>query len=186
MNSFRRLISVAVWMSLSVAVMSVTFAQTAAQKTDVQKSDAQKSFDAMKKLEGNWNGHVVVAEHPEMNNMTGHISFRVTSMGNALVHEMSGEGRPDHPLTMFYLDGDKLTLVHYCDAGNRPRMVAKTSNDEKTVEFDFVDVSGSNNYGHMHHALFTFIDADHHTEDWTYMEPGDKPVHAHMELTRAK
>jgi len=28
----------------------------------------------------------------------------------------------------------------------------------------------------MHHAVFTVIDANHHTEDWTYMTPGDKPV----------
>src|SRR5215467_13135536 len=158
MKYLRRMVSVVALMSLA----ALGYAQSGGQKTD-----AQKSFDAMKTLAGNWEGKVTVAEHPDMNNMGGHVSFRVTSMGNALVHEMSGEGRPDHPVTMFYLDGDKLTLVHYCDAGNRPRMVAKTSKDEKTVEFDFVDVSGSNNYGHMHHALFTFIDADHHTEDWT-------------------
>jgi hypothetical protein len=28
------------------------------------------------------------------------------------------------------------------------------------------------------------IDANHHTEDWTYMLPGDKPVHAHFDLQR--
>ena len=181
MRNLRRVLSVVVWMSLPLVILSVALAQSAPQKTE-----AQKSFEAMKTLEGNWEGHVVVAEHPEMNNWKGHISFRVTSMGNALVHEMSGEGRPDHPVTMFYVDGDHLTLIHYCDAGNRPRMFARTAKDEKTVEFDFADLSGGNNYGHMHHALFTFVDADHHTEDWTYMEPGDKPVHAHMELTRAK
>jgi hypothetical protein len=38
----------------------------------------------------------------------------------------------------------------------------------------------------MHHAVFTFLDANHHTEDWTYMNPGDKPVHAHIDLQRAK
>ena len=38
----------------------------------------------------------------------------------------------------------------------------------------------------MHHAVFTFIDANHHTEDWTYMMPGDKPMHAHMDLQRTK
>jgi phage tail protein X len=92
----------------------------------------------------------------------------------------------DHPVTMFYLDNNRLTLVHYCDAGNRPRMVARTSPDGKTVEFDFLDVSGSTQYGHMHHAVFTTIDANHHVEDWTYMMPGDKPVHAHMDLTRAQ
>ena len=28
------------------------------------------------------------------------------------------------------------------------------------------------------------IDANHHTEDWTFMMPGDKPVHAHFDLQR--
>jgi hypothetical protein len=57
-------------------------------------------------------------------------------------------------------------------------MVARTSPDGKTVEFDFLDLSGDNQYGHMYHAVFTIIDANHHTEDWTYMMPGDKPLRA--------
>jgi hypothetical protein len=120
------------------------------------------------------------------------ISLHVTSRGNALMHEMKEAGTPDdpahydHPLTMLYLDGDRLLLTHYCDAGNRPRMVARTSADGKRVEFDFLDVAGGTQYGHMHHAVFTVIDANHHTEDWTYMMPGDKPVHAHADLQRTK
>jgi hypothetical protein len=85
---------------------------------------------------------------------------------------------------MLYVDAKGLNLIHYCDAGNRPHMVAKTSPDSKTVEFDFVDISGGTEHGHMHHAVFTVIDANHHTEDWTYMLPGDKPVHAHFDLQR--
>jgi hypothetical protein len=54
------------------------------------------------------------------------------------------------------------------------------------VEFDFIDVAGDLRYGHMQHAVFTFIDADHHTEDWTFLMPGDKPVRAHMDLQRTK
>jgi hypothetical protein len=38
----------------------------------------------------------------------------------------------------------------------------------------------------MHHAVFTVIDASRHTEDWTYMTPEDKPVHAHFDLQRTK
>jgi hypothetical protein len=63
-------------------------------------------------------------------------------------------------------------------------MVGKVSADGKTVEFDFLDVAGSTQYGHMHHAKFTTIDANHHTEEWTYMQPGDKPVVAHVDLQR--
>ncbi len=122
------------------------------------------------------------------------VSLRVTSGGSALMHEMVPEGRSDDPsrgdddpITMFYIDGDRLILTHYCDGGkNRPRMVGKLSPDGKRVEFDFLDVSGGTAYGHMHHAVFTIIDADHHTEDWTYMSPEDKPDQAHIDLVRAK
>jgi hypothetical protein len=35
----------------------------------------------------------------------------------------------------------------------------------------------------MHHAVFTIIDANHHTEDWTFMM-GDTLIHAHFDLRR--
>ncbi|MCU1251366.1 MAG: hypothetical protein JWQ49_4395 [Edaphobacter sp.] len=121
------------------------------------------------------------------------VSMRVISKGNALVHEMKQAGMPDdptrydHPVTMlYYLDSDRLVLTHCCDAGNRPRMVASISPDGKTVDFSFLDVSGNQQYGHIHHAMFTMIDANHHIEDWTYMMPGDKPVIAHFDLQRTK
>jgi hypothetical protein len=178
MKSLRFIPSLMVLLSLC----AVAFAHT-----EGPKSDAQKSFDSLKALAGSWEGHVTtVPPQPDIEGKPAHLSLRVTSMGNAMVHEMTGEGRPDDPITMLYLDGDRLLLTHYCDAGNRPRMTGKMSPDGKTVEFDFLDVSGSTQYGHMHHAVFTMIDANHHTEDWTYMMPGDKPVHAHFDLQRTK
>src|SRR5438477_2809866 len=142
--------------------------------------DGQKSFDLMKTLAGNWQGPVT-ADPPQQNMETGSavkVSLRVTSRGNTIVHEMNDPGKADdpaktdHPVTMFYLDNDRLLLTHYCDAGNRPRMVAKVSPDGKTLDFDFLDVAGPTDYGHMQHATFTIIDADHHTEDWVFLMPG--------------
>ena len=189
MKSFRVLPVVALF-SLS----ALAFAQSDMHKSadKVTPSEAGKSFTILKTLAGNWQGRVTLdPPQPEMGDGTPmQISLRVTSRGNAVVHEMHEAGKPDdpakydHPLTMLYLDGDHLYLTHYCDAGNRPRMVARTSPDGKTVEFDFLDLSGGNNYGHMYHAVFTTIDANHHIEDWTFMMPGDKPVHAHMDLQR--
>jgi hypothetical protein len=171
MKSLRFLVPV-VLMSLS----TVAYAQT----------DAQKSFDKLKTLAGSWEGHVTtVPPTSELEGKTMQVSLRVTSMGNALMHEMKGTGRPDDPITMMYLDENRLLLTHYCDAGNRPRMTGKLSADGKAVEFEFLDVAGSTQYGHMHHAMFTAVDENHHTEDWTFMV-GDKPVRAHVELQRTK
>ena len=148
------------------------------------QSDAQKSFDKLKALSGVWEGKVTtdmpVAASIQNNLM--HVTLRTTSRGNALLHEMTSAGTDD-PITMFYLDEDRLLLTHYCDAGNRPRMEGKLSPGGKTVEFAFLDVAGSNQHQHMHHAKFTFIDADHHTEDWIFML-GDNAVHAHVDLRR--
>jgi hypothetical protein len=183
---------------LCVGLMSAAGAAYAQTHSDAKKSlpqsDSQKSFDAMKTLAGEWQGPVTVDPPiPEMQDGKPlHVSMRVTSRGNALVHELQEAGTPldwtkyDHPVTMFYVDSDQLTLLHYCDAGNRPRMVARTSPDGKKIEFDFVELSGGNENGHMYHAVFTLIDANRHTEDWTYLMPGDKPMHAHFDLQRTK
>src|SRR5207245_11027046 len=146
MKSLRLVLSVVVLMSLS----TVAFAQ----------SDAQKSFDKLKTLAGSWEAHVTTfPQQGEIEGKLMQVSLRVTSMGNALVHEMTGAGRPDDPITMLYLDGDRLLLTHYCDAGNRPRLLGKMSPDGKTVEFDFLAVAGSTQDRHRRVRLLQGIDA---------------------------
>lgn len=180
---------------LFVVLMSlptVAFAQSDAQYASVDPvpSAAQESFATLKNLAGEWEGVITVREMPELK-VRVHVSLRVTSRGHVLVHEFQEADTPldptkyDHPVTMLYVDtdADRLTLVHYCDAGNRPRMAGTMSPDGKTFEFEFVDISGSME-NHMHHAVFNIIDANHHTEDWTFMMK-DKPMHAHFDLVRA-
>ncbi len=161
------------------------------------KSDAQVSFDNLKTLAGELEGPVTI--DPPMNGVSMadlRVVMRVTSKGHAIVHELQEKDVPffnrtaaqaaqfDHPVTMLYLDNDHLNLVHYCDAGNRPHMVGKVSADGKKIAFEFVDISGDPKRGHMHGSAFTFGDANHHSEDWFFMLPGDKPIHAHFDLHR--
>ena len=150
-------------------------------------ADPKPAFEKMKSLAGTWEGKVTTNPHrPDIEGAPAHVTLRVTSSGNALLHEGTSTARPDDPLTIFYIDNDRLTLTHYCDAGNRPRMVGTLSADGKTIDFEFLDVAGNMKYGHMHHIAFTFVDADHHTEDLVFMLPGDKATEAHLELTRTK
>jgi hypothetical protein len=181
--------------ALMLCVSTIALSQSQTHKPDGQKPDAQQAsaqlaFARLKTLAGNWKGQAAMGP----DSAPVRVSLRVTSGGSALMHEMVPEGRSDDPsrgdddpITMIYIDGDRLILTHYCDSGkNRPRMVGKLSPDGKTVEFDFLDVSGGTTNGHMHHAVFTIIDADHHTEDWTYMTPANEPGHAHIDLVRVK
>ena len=147
--------------------------------TAFAQSGAQKSFDQLKSLAGSWEG--------SLEGQTMHISLRVTSRGNALLHEMRGAG-PDDPITMFNLDGDRLMLTHYCDAGNQPRMVATVSPDGKTMVFDFEQATNlqSAQEGHMQRVTFTFIDPDHHTEKWEFAMADGKQMGGLLDLKRTK
>ncbi len=169
MRSMRFVIS-----AVLIAFATVAYAQ----------SDAQKSFDKLKTLAGTWEG-VVAGTGSPADGKAVHLTLRVTSLGNALMHEMRVDSRPDDPITMLYMDGDRLMLTHYCDAGNRPRMVAKSSPDGKTVDFEFLDIAGGMENGHMHGSIFTMVDENHHVEEWTFMV-GDKPVHVHLDLQRVQ
>lgn len=147
-------------------------------------SEAQNSFAALKGLAGTWTGRVTTdPPNPDIEGPI-QVTMRVASRGNVLVHEIAPGGVPEP--TMIYLEGDRLTLIHYCEAGNRPRMVARKSPEQKTVEFDFVDISGSTTPAYLHHFVFSIIDVDHHTEDWTFMLPDNNLLHAHFDLKRSK
>ncbi len=143
------------------------------------QSAAQKSFEQLKALAGSWEGTV--------DGQPLHVSLRVTSMGNALMHEMKGAG-PDDPITLFHLDGDRLVLTHYCDAGNQPHMAATISPDGKTIVFNFVDATNllSSQMGHMQRVTFTFFDPDHHTEKWEFAMADGKQMGGLIDLKRAK
>ena len=185
---------------LFVVLMSpVASAQSHAHESQPQKSDApmsvdkappsdaQKSFDKLKSLAGSWEGRPkLVPPVPAMDGKSAHVILRVASRGHTLMHDLKIDGIPDNPITMLVVDADRVLLTHYCDGDNRPRMLGKMSADGKTVEFDFLDISGNQKGGHMHHVVFTFVDENHHSEEWTFMMPGDNPMRVRIDLERTQ
>ena len=143
----------------------------------VGESDAQKSFEKLKTLAGSWQGKT-------QNGQPVQVVYRVTSGGSALMSEIIGD---EDMITMFHLDGDRLLMTHYCGAGNQPRMKATSSADGKSLSFEFLDATNlaSPQAGHMHRVVFTFPDADHHTEEWFFLQDG-KEARERFELERKK
>jgi hypothetical protein len=141
------------------------------------ESDGQKSFQMLSGLEGKWVGK-------NSQGQTLEVSFRMTAGGSALMSEIHGHG-PENMITMFHMDGDRLLLTHYCGSGNQPRMKLVAA-DAKSVSFEFFD--GTNigpGAGHMQHVTFTQPDANHHTEEWVFLDHG-KEMKEVFTLERAK
>ena len=153
-------------------------AQTASTPTKAAPSDAQKAFDKMKALEGSWQGTIM--------NIPINVIIRLASSRTAILHEATtGGGRPpDHEITMFYVEGDRLLATHFCDGGNRARLEGKMSPDEKTTEFNFLDVTGSTKGGLVKRMAFTMIDANKHVIEATFIMPNGKPMELRGEFER--
>ena len=153
------------------------------QDTISAKRVAGTSFDVLKGLAGSWTGSVTTDPHnPDIEGPI-QVTMRVASRGSLLEHEIAPGGVPEP--SMIYVEGDRLTLVHYCEAGNRPRLVARSSADPKMVDFEFADLSGSTKPVYLQHFVFTIVSADHHIEDWTFQLPDGKQLHARFDLKRA-
>jgi hypothetical protein len=139
------------------------------------QSDATKAFEKMKLLAGTWEGK----------NSAGHAvsdRFEVTSAGGSLMSELKAE----EPMTsMFYLDGDRLMMTHFCPSKNQPRMKATISPDGNTITFEFLDATNlaTPETGHMHRAAYILMAPDSLVEEWTWRQNG-KQTKDRFELHR--
>lgn len=130
------------------------------------QTDAQKAFASAKALSGNWEGNAPDGRPLQVN-------FKVTAAGSAVLSEILVPN--EDMVSMIHLDGpNRLLLTHYCASGNQPRMEAKFSPDGKIITFNFVDATNlsSPDAGHMQRMVLTFVDDNHHTEEWTFLDHG--------------
>ena len=130
-------------------------------------SGGPEAFEKLKSLVVHW-------ETDKTNMNKSSLDLEVTSGGTAVLEKfhMVEDGKPVEMTTLYYLDGDQLKMTHYCMAGNQPTMHGTYAPDTKTLTFDFegaTNLKGPND-GHMHHAVYTFIDNDHFKTAWTFQK----------------
>jgi hypothetical protein len=166
---------------LFIIILATAFAAFSQEtaKNDTRLSDAQKAFEKLKTLSGSWQGTIM--------NIPINFTIRVASSGTAILHEGNTEkGPPDHEITMFYVEDNRLFAIHYCDAGNRARLEGKMSPDGKSIEFSFLDVAGSTKGGLVKRMVFTLNDTNKHLVEFTFIMPNGKPIELRGEFQRAK
>lgn len=146
-------------------------------------SNDAAAFTQLKSLAGNWESKTEKGK--------ARLHYEVVSGGSAVVeHFESDDLGPDNAMvTVFYMDGDRLHLTHYCMARNQPHMQA-ASFDVSTGELRFAFVSATGlsgpGAGHMHDAAFRFIDADHLATDWQFYEGGKPKFNESVQYTRVR
>jgi hypothetical protein len=123
------------------------------------------AFERLKSLAGHW-------ETETSNRDRATLDLELTSGGTAIIERSHAteEGKSVEMITLYYLDGEQLKMTHYCMAGNQPTMRGAYAPDAKTLTFEFEGATNlkSPNDGHMHHAVYTFIDNDHFKTTWTF------------------
>ncbi len=161
-----------------VAVLALSVLSAAQHHSAIKPNPA---FDQMKTLAGDWEGMMIEGNMK----LPARAVISVVSDGSAVMQDLA-PGTPHEMITMFHMDGSNLLATHYCAAHNQPRMKMVHGNDPKVILFDFMD--GTNiapGDTHMQSVKFTFIDADHHYEDWSSNDNG-KITTGHFEFQRKK
>lgn len=135
-------------------------------------------MEALTALEGRWTSVTPYGESEHV--------FHVSSMGSA-VREIMSPGMEHEMTNMYTLDGNGVTMTHYCGAGNQPHMRA-TAFDGRRLEFRTTGVSDLKDPGehYMGEMTLVFVDDDHVEQHWTSIENGEKSEIGVFALTRVK
>ncbi len=133
-------------------------------------------FEAVAALEGRW-----IATTPYGESVH---EFKVSSGGSA-IRETMATGEEHEMTNMYTLDGNSLTMTHYCGAGNQPFMRASSLDGNRLV-FDFVSVSDlkSADDHYMGAMTLVFVDEDHVQQHWTSINGGEVVEMGAFELRR--
>lgn len=150
---------------LSAALLAEAAQNGTAPQTP-QATEASSAFARLKTLAGEWQS--------DTKDGKARISYQLVAGGSALLERESMEGTPPM-LTVYYLDGDRLLLTHYCMAGNQPRMQEQRFDaNSNEIEFAFLDATNlaSPGAGHMHNAKLHLIDHNHLVSEWQFYQDG--------------
>ena len=162
--------------TLAVFVVVLLFAAIGSPQASSpakQPAASGAAFDKLKSLVGEWEGNFEEGGQQ----LAATTSFRLVSGGSALLNVL-GQGTPHEMVTMFHADNRDLLATHYCAAHNQPRFRLVPSSEPNVVTFDFKDATNlpSPSTPHMVGLKITFVDANHHYEDWTFLDKGNKSI----------
>lgn len=132
-----------------------------------QANNATEAFQKLQSLVGDWQGKDDQGNEVKSN-------FKVM-ISNTVVMETLDASGMEEMLTLYSVDGNGISLLHYCPTNNQPHMRAiPASGDVKELVFSFLDAGNLSSIavGHEHKMVMEFDHKDHITERWTWRKNG--------------
>jgi len=119
--------------------------------TAVAGADAAAALDAFKGLQGR------CAIHSSGKTLAIEMVYDVGSKGSIVTEQFGKE------LSVFYRDGDSLLMIHFCNAGNQPRLRLKQASAGGRFEFETFDVTNlaSPSAPHVQRIIYKMVDEKH-------------------------
>lgn len=172
--------------SILVVAVSYCVVSVLADDRAATPKPSHPAFEKLKKMEGRWFGSATWDQSGKKSGVDFNITYRTTSGGKAVMETMF-TGTPGEMVTMYFLEDGDLALVHYCSAGNQPKMKLETERDSNVLSFRCL--GGTNmteEDSHMHWVRLELVDADHLKGSWNSMKAGKVEWVAEAELVRQK
>jgi hypothetical protein len=132
-----------------------------------QANHATKVFQKLKSLSGDWQG-----KDEQGNEVNSNFKLMIS---NTVVMETLNASGMEEMLTLYSVDGNGISLLHYCPTNNQPHMRAvPASSNVKELVFSFLGAGNlsSITVGHEHKMVMEFDDKDQITERWTWRKNG--------------
>ena len=142
-------------------------------------SGAAAAFSRIKSLVGEWQADTPMGK--------SRVTYELVSSGTAVL-ERDAIGDMPPMITLYYLDGNRLLLTHYCMVGNQPRMRSAAGNDGDEVVFEFAGGANLNPATdvHMHDYRLRFAGTDRIRGEWELYKDGKSSAKHAFDLVRKK
>jgi hypothetical protein len=154
-------------MAQPFALLMVTLVLAVPPWSTAQSSSPVPVFHKLQALAGDWEGKDEQGNKAKTN-------FRVVAGNTAVMETLTASGM-EEMVTLYNVDGDGISLVHYCPTNNQPRMRAMPGEgDNKELLFSFQGATNLSSpaIGHEHKMVMQFQEKDHITERWTWRKDG--------------
>ena len=159
--------------------LSALWVHAGEKEMSMEPYEGSEPFVKLKALAGKWEG----TSKMHGQEMKVNVDYRVTSAGSALM-ETSFPGTPHEMVSVYYDNGKKVSMIHYCSLKNRPEFDSISADPDRIKFKQSKDSLIKKGEHHMNALAVRWIDDDNIVQEWVSKKDGKLQEPTIIKLTR--